>query len=152
MLYRPAYHGNWNDLSFATRALKDKFPTPAVPLTTVLPNRQAFVPDPAQIHKWTLSNKIKSFCNWQNFNLMLRFLARLPSLRERTIFFFHGGSNPLSGVPHRYVMGSPLRFMVFLLQNFQKGSGPTQPSIQWLPSSLPGGKAARTWSEPLISI
>jgi len=28
------------------RALKDKFPTPAVPLTAVLPNRQVFLPDP----------------------------------------------------------------------------------------------------------
>jgi hypothetical protein len=36
MLYRPALHGNWNALSLATRALKDKFPTPKVPLTTVL--------------------------------------------------------------------------------------------------------------------
>jgi len=26
MLYRPALHGNWNALSFARRALKDKFP------------------------------------------------------------------------------------------------------------------------------
>jgi hypothetical protein len=39
MLYRPALHGNW-------RALKDKFPTPTVPLTTVLPNCQVFLPDP----------------------------------------------------------------------------------------------------------
>jgi hypothetical protein len=36
MLYRPALHGNWNALSLARRALKDKFPTPTVPLTTVL--------------------------------------------------------------------------------------------------------------------
>ena len=28
MLYRPALHGNWNALSLARRALKDKFPTP----------------------------------------------------------------------------------------------------------------------------
>jgi hypothetical protein len=33
-------------LSFAKRALKDKFPTPTVPLTTVLQNRQVFLPDP----------------------------------------------------------------------------------------------------------
>jgi len=45
MLYRPALHGNWNALSFARRALKDKFPTPTVPLTAVLPNRQVFLPD-----------------------------------------------------------------------------------------------------------
>jgi hypothetical protein len=46
MLYRPVLHGNWNDLSLARRALKDKFPTRAVPLTTVLQNRQVFLPDP----------------------------------------------------------------------------------------------------------
>jgi len=32
MLYRPALHGNWNALSLARRALKDKFSTPTVPL------------------------------------------------------------------------------------------------------------------------
>jgi hypothetical protein len=46
MLYRPALHGNWNALNFAIRALKDKFPTPTVPLTTVLQNRQVFLPNP----------------------------------------------------------------------------------------------------------
>ena len=46
MLYRPALHGNWNALCFARRALKDKFPTPTVPLTTILQNRQVFLPDP----------------------------------------------------------------------------------------------------------
>jgi len=35
MLYRPALHGNRNALSLARRALKDKFPTPTVPLTAV---------------------------------------------------------------------------------------------------------------------
>jgi hypothetical protein len=45
MLYRPALHGNTNALNLARRALKDKFPTPTVPLTTVLPNRQVFLPD-----------------------------------------------------------------------------------------------------------
>jgi len=48
MLYRPALHGNWNALSLARRALKDKFPTPTVPLTTVLQNRQLFLPDPVE--------------------------------------------------------------------------------------------------------
>jgi hypothetical protein len=48
MLYRPVLHANWNALSFARRALKDKFSTPTVPLTTVLPNRQVFLPDPVQ--------------------------------------------------------------------------------------------------------
>jgi hypothetical protein len=46
MRYWPAFHGNWNALSLARRSLKDKFPTPMVPLTAVLPNRQVFLPDP----------------------------------------------------------------------------------------------------------
>jgi hypothetical protein len=46
MLYRPALHGNWNALSLARRALKDKFPTPMVPRTTVLQNCQLFLLDP----------------------------------------------------------------------------------------------------------
>ena len=33
-------------LSLARRALKDKFPTPTVPLTTVLQNRHVFLPGP----------------------------------------------------------------------------------------------------------
>jgi hypothetical protein len=45
LLYRPALHGNWNALSLARRALKDKFPMPTVPLTTVLQNHQVFLPD-----------------------------------------------------------------------------------------------------------
>ena len=46
MLYRPALHGNSNALRLARRALKEKFPTPKVPLKTVLQNRQVFLPDP----------------------------------------------------------------------------------------------------------
>jgi len=46
LLYKPSLHDNWNSLSLARRALKDKFPTPTVPLTTVLQNRQVFLPDP----------------------------------------------------------------------------------------------------------
>jgi hypothetical protein len=33
-------------MSLARRALKDKFPTPTVPLATVSQNRQVFLPDP----------------------------------------------------------------------------------------------------------
>jgi hypothetical protein len=33
MLHRPALRGNWNALILASKALKDKFPTPTVPLT-----------------------------------------------------------------------------------------------------------------------
>jgi len=50
MLYRPALHDNWNALSLARRALKDKFPMPTVPLKTVLQNRQVFLPDPVCEH------------------------------------------------------------------------------------------------------
>ena len=46
MLYRTALHGNWNALSLARRALKNKFPTPTIPLIAVLPNRQVFLPNP----------------------------------------------------------------------------------------------------------
>jgi len=52
MLYKPALHGNWNVLSLARRALKDKFPMPTVPLTAVLPNRQVFLPDPVYYVTW----------------------------------------------------------------------------------------------------
>jgi spermidine synthase len=45
MLYRPALHNSWNALSLARRVLKDKFPKPTVPLTTVLLNRQVFLSD-----------------------------------------------------------------------------------------------------------
>jgi hypothetical protein len=46
MLYRPALHGNWNALSLARREFNDKFPMSTVSLTTVLQNRQVFLPDP----------------------------------------------------------------------------------------------------------
>jgi hypothetical protein len=44
MLYRPALHGNRNALSIARSALKEKFPTPTIPLTAVLQNRQVILP------------------------------------------------------------------------------------------------------------
>jgi hypothetical protein len=55
MLYRAALHGNWHALSLARRALKGKFPTPTVPLTAELPNRQVFLANPAYIIKIYLS-------------------------------------------------------------------------------------------------
>jgi hypothetical protein len=55
MLYRPALHGNRNALSLARRALKDKFPTPTVSLTTVLPNHHVFLPDPVLQWRQNLS-------------------------------------------------------------------------------------------------
>jgi hypothetical protein len=49
MLYRPALHGNWNALSLARRALKDKFPTPTIPLTAAFPNCQVFLLHPVHV-------------------------------------------------------------------------------------------------------
>jgi len=46
MLYRRTLHGYWSALSLARRALKDKFPSPTIPLTAVFPNRQVFLPVP----------------------------------------------------------------------------------------------------------
>jgi hypothetical protein len=56
MLYRPALHGNWNALSLARRGLKDKFPTPTVPLTAVLSNHRVFLPEPIEIQTGTVSS------------------------------------------------------------------------------------------------
>jgi hypothetical protein len=58
LFYRPALHGNLNASSLARRALKDKFPTPTVPLTIVLPNRQVFLPDPVYIYIYGCSMDI----------------------------------------------------------------------------------------------
>jgi hypothetical protein len=66
MLYRPALHGNWNALSLTRRVLKNKFSTPTVPLKTVLPNRQVFLPDPVHcLHAcncWHVRNYPYRFC------------------------------------------------------------------------------------------
>ena len=71
MLYRPALNDNWNALSLARRALKDKFPTPTVPLTTVLQNRQVFLKDPVQI-AWLGSEK---WCSRKNSGHSLTLLS-----------------------------------------------------------------------------
>jgi hypothetical protein len=63
MLYRPSLHGNWNALSLARRALKDKFPTPTFQLTTVLPNRHVFLPD-SVLCTWVCSATIFLACVW----------------------------------------------------------------------------------------
>jgi hypothetical protein len=59
MLYRPVLHGNWNALRLIRRVLKDKFPTPTVPLTAVLPNCQVFLPDP--VHRRCLQSTTLAF-------------------------------------------------------------------------------------------
>jgi len=62
LLYRPALHGNWNALSLARRALKDKFPTPTVPLTAVLQNCQVFRLDPVFANKLdTISTNLLTY-------------------------------------------------------------------------------------------
>jgi len=61
MLYRPTLHGNWNALSLARRALKDKFPTPTIPLTAVLPNCQVFLPEPVY---YILLLIVILLCSW----------------------------------------------------------------------------------------
>jgi len=65
MLHRPLLYGNWNALGLARRALKDKFPTPTIPLTAVLPNRQIFLPDSVvgfkrlrSIFRWSLASNV----------------------------------------------------------------------------------------------
>jgi hypothetical protein len=78
MFYRPALHGNWNVLSLARRALKDNFPMPTVPLTTVLPNCQVFLPDP-----------VHTLCGWNSESLNVKLgahtalvsLHRFPNFR-----------------------------------------------------------------------
>jgi hypothetical protein len=69
MLYRPALLGNWNALSIARRALKDKFPTPTVLLTTVLQNRQVFLPDPVYFLTCLIYLKMSTYTDnykWQS--------------------------------------------------------------------------------------
>ena len=52
MLDCRALHGNWNSLSLARRTLKDKLPTPMIPLVAVLPNSHVFLPDPIYIYRY----------------------------------------------------------------------------------------------------
>jgi len=61
MLYRPALHGNWNALSLARWALEDIFPTPTVPITAVLQNRQVFQQDPVY-----RKSRSTSSCSYDN--------------------------------------------------------------------------------------
>ena len=85
MLYRPALHGNWNALSLARRALRDKFPTLTISLTAVLPNRQVFLPDPVvgfkrlrPIFRWSLVSNVLnqwySSCSNMAFSAVVRLL------------------------------------------------------------------------------
>jgi len=93
MLYRPALHVNWNALSLAGRALKEKFPTPTVPLKIVLQNRQVFLPDPVylssgcrpggdQANTWHWTKRLTAFFSnnkKQQPQLLPHFLAyRVP--------------------------------------------------------------------------
>jgi hypothetical protein len=67
MLYRPALHGNWTALSLAKRALKNKFPTPTVPLTTVLQNCQVFLSDRV-LYCTVLMVELKFYYTWAEVN------------------------------------------------------------------------------------
>ena len=73
MLYRPTLHSNWNALSLASGALKDKFPTPTVPLTTVLQNRQVFLPDPIEWTPLTSCRKSLQFVQFRSWLLAKNF-------------------------------------------------------------------------------
>jgi hypothetical protein len=64
ILYRPALHGNWNPISLARRALNDNFPMLTVLLTTVLQNRQVFLPDPIPCFGWSCT--FRDTCGHKN--------------------------------------------------------------------------------------
>jgi len=81
MVYRPALHGNWKALSLATRALKDKFPTPKIPLTAVLPNRQIFLPDPV------LYGMLINYISFMSFVLYV-FVSCVPCLLSLLFMFY----------------------------------------------------------------
>ena len=60
-------------LSLARRTLKDKFPTPTVPLTVVLPNRPVFLPDPMHLH-FMLDNGLRSHPIYSCFLYVLSYI------------------------------------------------------------------------------
>jgi len=114
MLYRPVLHGNWNALSLARSALKDKFPMPTVLLTTVLQNRQVFLPDP--VFFVTVTNKIRRPRGqpmWRGSLWLIIIIPIVTSLKINLIYF-----NP------------PPQLMRFIyvfpcyVQGFQLKSGP----------------------------
>jgi len=83
MLYRPALHGNWNALSLARRALKDKFPMPTIPLKTVLQNRQVFLLDPV-VHQCVY----RIFLRHAAQSLVAHILNSLMHLWEQNMHFY----------------------------------------------------------------
>jgi hypothetical protein len=83
MLYRPAICGNSNSSSLARRALKDKFPTPTVPLTTVLQNRPVYLPDPVY-SKWNHLNILRTVhCVRIYFAFVKRTLNVILTIKRR---------------------------------------------------------------------
>jgi hypothetical protein len=96
MLYRPALHGNWNALSLARRALKDKFPTPTVPFTAVLPNRQVFLPDPVSVNPQYRTNFYVPFWHLEfwSFAFLFCLLENLctPALHPFRLWFWGKGT------------------------------------------------------------
>jgi len=87
MLYRPALRGNWNALSLARRALKDKFPAATVPLTAVLQNRQVFLPDPVLwcIGTHDLVAACCSKCQYMNTKSRQHHIQEIVMLNSSTI-------------------------------------------------------------------
>ena len=94
MLYRPAINGNWNALSLARRALKGKFPTPTIPLTVLLPNRQIFLPDPvlkyARPHpKPVISLLVTCSVEFSSFNTVQKYTLGVISEHKYVRWYFY---------------------------------------------------------------
>jgi len=92
MLYRPALHGNWNALSLARRAIKDKFPTPTIPLTALLPNRQVFLPEPVSSNQQNTGASFLVFPLFEkthildvDFKFKLRRVEHIPDGNSDTV-------------------------------------------------------------------
>ena len=66
ILNRPVLHGNWNALSLARKALKEKFPVLTVALITVLQNRQVFLPDPIRVAAQGMASSWKTKTPWRS--------------------------------------------------------------------------------------
>ena len=102
MLYRPALHDNWNALSLARRALKDKFPTPKIPLTAVLQNRQVFLPDPVCLYvMWKFQQQKQKARRWKQYYLLELKQALTSTMMMMTIILII-----IMQIPHFINQGS----------------------------------------------
>ena len=82
ILYRPALHGNWSALSLARRALKDKFPTPKIPLTALLPSSSVISAEPCTIFFHIVSSTTRYSKKRDRFNIKCVFRISLPLAYE----------------------------------------------------------------------